>query len=167
VPGQRLFAALVARDGERWQAAGVALGAGLSEEMLFRGLFIAVAVDRLGLSPVPALLVVSAGFGAVHLYQGWLGVLGTTIAGLALGAFYFETQSLLMPIVLHVLVDLRGLVLVPVAGHASGARHADDERWAGPAQPRFEHEQRNPGGRPPHNAGPSRRSAEDGPPVLP
>ena len=147
-----MFAALVARDGERGQAAVVAFGAGVSEELLFRGLFVAVAVDRLGLAPVPALILVSAGFGAVHLYQGWLGVLGTALAGVVLGAFYFETQSLLMPILLHVLIDLRGLILVPVGAEPPAApRRADNPA----SPPRLVRADRP---RPP---------GDDGPPRLP
>jgi uncharacterized protein len=122
VPGQRMFAALVARDGERRAAAGVALGAGVSEELLFRGLFVAVAVDRLELEPVTAVLLVSAVFGLMHVYQGWPGVIGTAVAGFLFGWLYLMGESLLLPIVVHVVVDLRALVLVPLA-LGSGPRH--------------------------------------------
>ena len=117
VPGQRLFAALVARDGERGAAAAVAFGAGISEELVFRGLFLAVLVDRFDLNPVTAVVILSVVFGAVHVYQGWLGVLGTGLAGVLFGMIYLGTQSLFMPIVLHVLVDLRALVFVPVSDY--------------------------------------------------
>jgi membrane protease YdiL (CAAX protease family) len=123
VPGQGLFSALVARDGERWLAAGVAVGAGVSEELLFRGLFLAAVVSGWGLDPVVALIIVSVVFGAMHRYQGWLGVLGTAVVSLMFGGFYLTTRSLLIPILIHVLVDLRGLVAVPVATGAGRPRH--------------------------------------------
>jgi membrane protease YdiL (CAAX protease family) len=124
VPGQKLFAALVARDGERGAAAAVAVGAGIAEELLFRGLFLAVLVDRFDLSPITAVVILSVVFGAVHVYQGWLGVLGTGLAGVLFGALYLGTQSLFMPIVFHVLVDLRALVFVPVSDYAAAPRRA-------------------------------------------
>ena len=123
IPGQRNVVALVAREGERWAAAAVAVGAGVSEEVVFRGLFTAAAVDLLGLSVGAAVVVVTAVFGLMHLYQGWLGVLGTAVVGFALSALYLSSESLLMPMLLHVLIDLRGLVGVPVSTGAGAARH--------------------------------------------
>lgn len=123
VPGQRNFVALVARDGERWAAAAVAVGAGISEELLFRGLFTAFAVDVLGLGAGLAVFVLSPCFGIMHVYQGWLAVLATTIVGFAFGSLYLSTRSLLIPILLHALVDLRGLVAVPAATGAAQRRH--------------------------------------------
>jgi len=122
IPGQRNVVALVARDGERWAAAGVALGAGVSEELLFRGLFTAAVVDVVGLSVGAAVVVVSIGFGLMHVYQGWRGVLVTGLVGFALSALYLSSRSLLMPMLLHVLVDLRGLVAVPVSTGVGGGR---------------------------------------------
>lgn len=159
VPGQRLFAALVARDGERSAAAAVAFGAGVSEELLFRGLFLAVLVDRFDLNPVTAVVILSVGFGAMHVYQGWLGVLGTGLAGVLFGMIYLGTQSLFMPIVLHMLVDLRALVFVPVSDYLPAPKRAVDERSAWPVGPV----------RPIGAPGPGNRPApvDDRPPVLP
>lgn len=44
----------------------------------------------------------------VH-YQGWTGLLLTIL----LAALYLTTGSLLLPIVFHVAVDVRGLLLTP------------------------------------------------------
>jgi len=114
VPGQRHFAALVARAGERRAAAGLSLGAGVSEELLFRGLFTAIAVQALSLHPLAAVGLLSVLFGAGHLYQGWKGMLGVALIGWAFGVIYVETGSLLVPVIVHVAVDLRALVLVPI-----------------------------------------------------
>jgi membrane protease YdiL (CAAX protease family) len=114
VPGQRLFDAIVPRAGERPLAAGLALGAGVSEELLFRGLFLAAAVDLLRLPPGTALVVTSVGFGLMHLYQGWWGVLGTGLVGYLFGGLYLSSHSLLIPVLVHILVDLRAVLLVPL-----------------------------------------------------
>jgi membrane protease YdiL (CAAX protease family) len=122
VPGQKAFAALVARDGERWAATWVAIGAGVSEELMFRGAFTAAAVGVFGLGPVAAVLAVAGLFGALHAYLGWRGVAGSAVAGVLLGALYLMSGSVLLPAVVHAAIDLRGLVLVPVGGPVSAGR---------------------------------------------
>lgn len=114
VPGQRLFDAIIPRQGERLLATGLAIGAGVSEELLFRGLLLAAAVDLLRVTPSVALLIVSIGFGAMHRYQGWWGVIGTSLVGLVLGGLYLTSHSLLVPVLIHILVDLRGVLFVPL-----------------------------------------------------
>ncbi|MGI8622377.1 MAG: CPBP family intramembrane glutamic endopeptidase, partial [Solirubrobacteraceae bacterium] len=101
---------------ERRLAGLVAIGAGVSEEVLVRGLLIALGVGVLGLSPLVAAAAATALFGLVHLYQGWIGVLGTTVLGAIFGGIYLATGSLLLPIVLHVAVDIRGLLLTAHPG---------------------------------------------------
>ncbi|HEV7204046.1 MAG TPA: CPBP family intramembrane glutamic endopeptidase [Jatrophihabitans sp.] len=129
VPGQRLFAALVpATPGERRLGAAVAFGAGIAEEFVFRGLFIAAGVSLLGLEPLVSATVVSVLFGLAHFYQGWLGMLGTGFAGVLLSLLYLMSGSLLVPIIVHVVIDLRALVLVP-------AQRPDAVR-RGPRRPR-------------------------------
>lgn len=95
---------------ERWWAAGVSVGAGVSEELVFRGLLLAVAVG-LGASPLLAAGLLSVVFGAVHLYQGVAGVVTTTLFGAVMAAMALSTGSLLLPVLLHVAVDLRSLLL--------------------------------------------------------
>lgn len=114
VPGQGAVAAMLPRTpAERHLALAVSLSAGICEEVLYRGLLIALVVALLGLSIVPAAVVAVAIFAIGHSYQGLTGVLGTGLLGALLAAGYVATGSLLLPIVVHVLVDLRGLVLVP------------------------------------------------------
>jgi membrane protease YdiL (CAAX protease family) len=51
---------------------------------------------------IAALVVVNAGFGLAHLYQGVSGVVETTWAGLLLGALYLATgRNLLAPMIAH------------------------------------------------------------------
>ena len=53
-------------------------------------------------------------FGMVHLYQGWSGILQTVLLALGLCVLFLSTRSLLFPILLHVLVDLRIFLVLPV-----------------------------------------------------
>jgi membrane protease YdiL (CAAX protease family) len=98
---------------ERRLAGLVAIGAGVSEEVLARGLLIALGVDVLGLPPLAAAAAATALFGLVHLYQGWLGMLLTTVLGAIFAGLYLATGSLLLPVVFHIAVDMRGLLLTP------------------------------------------------------
>jgi membrane protease YdiL (CAAX protease family) len=98
----------------------VALTAGICEEVLFRGFLIRfLHAGAPGLPLVAALLVSSLVFGLNHLYQGWKGALGTSVAGLGFGLLFLVTGSLIPAIVIHALIDLQVVyVLRPVAGAA-------------------------------------------------
>jgi membrane protease YdiL (CAAX protease family) len=113
VPGSEGYSAMLPRTrAERGMALGMSITAGVAEEILYRGLLIALGVHAgLGLYASAALAV--ALFGLGHLYQGWRGVLGTTYAGAAMTFLYLSTGSLLVPILAHTLMDVRGLVLTP------------------------------------------------------
>ncbi|WP_169818043.1 CPBP family intramembrane glutamic endopeptidase [Caryophanon latum] len=50
--------------------------------------------------------------GLAHYYQGWKGILATGIAGYALFNIYIASGSLLLPIILHFIIDAK-LVLMP------------------------------------------------------
>lgn len=102
---------------ERWAFAGVAVTAGLTEELLYRGwltwfLVLAAPVGGYG----GALVASSVAFGLGHAYQGPVAALLAGLAGLGLALLAFSTGSLLLPVALHVLVDLRVLLLLPRAG---------------------------------------------------
>ncbi len=99
--------------GELPYGAGLALSAGVFEELLFRlglpALLFAIAGD----GPL-AFLIAGLVFGLLHLYQGPIGMLGATVLGLALAALYLVSGTIVLPIALHALIDLRSLVLIPV-----------------------------------------------------
>jgi uncharacterized protein len=91
----------------------VGVTAGVCEEWLYRGFFLAVASALAGGLPEAALVAVgAAAFGLAHAYQGVAGVVTTGVLGGVLAGLYLDTGSLLLPVVLHVLIDLRFL-LVP------------------------------------------------------
>jgi membrane protease YdiL (CAAX protease family) len=99
---------------ERWAFAAVAVTAGVTEEVLYRGylmwwLVLAAPVGGYG----GAMLLTSAAFGLGHAYQGLVPAVVAGVAGLGLALLAFTTGSLLLPVLLHVLVDLRVLLLLP------------------------------------------------------
>jgi membrane protease YdiL (CAAX protease family) len=62
-------------------------------------------------------------FGLLHLYQKWTGVLTATLLGAVFAYLYLVSGTILLPIALHLLVDLRALVLLPlVLGKVWGTR---------------------------------------------
>jgi membrane protease YdiL (CAAX protease family) len=97
---------------ERWMFAAISVGAGISEELLFRG-FLLYYLDRHipGLNNWALIPISGIVFGFAHLYQGWRGVLLTGCLGCAFAFFYTFTGSLLAPIVIHAAVDLRLLII--------------------------------------------------------
>lgn len=117
---------------------GAALGAtaGVVEELLFRlalpALLFGVLGGSSGAAPGAGPLafgVAAILFGALHLYQGPVGMLFAFLLGLMFTVLYVVTGSILAPIVLHALVDLRSLVLIPIVvggalGHDTSAARA-------------------------------------------
>jgi uncharacterized protein len=100
----------------------VGVTAGVCEEWLYRGFFLAVVAALTGGLSLPLMtLVGAAAFGLAHAYQGVAGVLTTGVLGGVLAALYLDTGSLLVPVLLHVLIDLRFL-LVPAAALPAAAR---------------------------------------------
>lgn len=92
--------------------AGVSVTAGICEEVLYRGfLFVYLQAAPWSLDPLTTLLVSSAMFGIAHAGQGIKGMLLTGTIGLMLGYLYIATGSLLVPIVVHILIDLRATAL--------------------------------------------------------
>lgn len=109
----RPVAALLPRtSAERRVFAGLAVTAGVCEEVLYRGFGLAalrwVAPD-LGQSALIA--VTAAAFGLAHLYQGRLGVIATGILGAYFAWIVIATGSLVPVILLHALLDARILAL--------------------------------------------------------
>lgn len=115
VGGEAVTAMLPQSTRERWAFAGVAVTAGVCEEVLYRGFLLAVVVALAPQVPPAALVAVSAvAFGVARAYQGVYGVLFTGLLGGLFGYLYLSTGSLAVPVLLHVLLDLRALLL-PVA----------------------------------------------------
>lgn len=94
--------------------AGLSFTAGVVEELLFRLALPALLFVVTG-EPVSAFALALLVFATLHAYQGVAGVAGTALVGLLLTAVYVLSGSIVAAIVAHAVIDLRTLVLVPVA----------------------------------------------------
>jgi uncharacterized protein len=100
---------------ERLWWALLSVTAGICEELLFRGFLLQYARGQLEGGPALGLtlawLLTSFGFGLGHIYQGTSGFVRTTIAGLMFGMLAILTGNLLLPILVHCLLDLQVLLM--------------------------------------------------------
>jgi membrane protease YdiL (CAAX protease family) len=124
----RPVAALLPRTPtERRVFAGLAVTAGICEEVLYRGFGLAALrwlAPDLGTTALIALTAVA--FGLAHLYQGPFGVVMTGLVGAYLAWIVIATGSLVPAMLLHALLDLRILALpldaVPLPAPEPGGR---------------------------------------------
>ncbi|HEY0737567.1 MAG TPA: CPBP family intramembrane glutamic endopeptidase [Herpetosiphonaceae bacterium] len=87
---------------------------GVCEEVLFRGFALHYLTrGPLALSLPLGVVIACALFGVGHRYQGWRGALQTCGFGACMCALFVATGSLLLPIVVHILVNLRIALLPP------------------------------------------------------
>jgi membrane protease YdiL (CAAX protease family) len=101
------FALLPVTIHERLLWAAVAISAGVCEEVVFRGWLLAMLHGHVELGGTRLILVAAIVFGLAHVYQGITGVILTAFAGAFFCVLYIATGSLLVPILLHSLVDVR------------------------------------------------------------
>ena len=99
--------------GELRYGAALSVNAGVFEELLFRLGLPALAYAVTG-DALVAFVGATALFGLLHVYQGPLGILFSTLLGAVFVVLYLVTGSIVVPIVLHALIDLRSMVLIPV-----------------------------------------------------
>jgi uncharacterized protein len=99
----------------------VCITAGICEEVVYRG-FLLHYFHTLPfhLSLVWAMVVSSVIFGIGHLYQGVAGGVQTAIVGFAFAVMFVMTGSLVVPIVVHAVMDLRVLAMLPVGFESEG-----------------------------------------------
>ena len=88
--------------------AALSILAGISEEMLFRGMIQGGLSQVLG--TVPALIIASVLFGLVHFATLSYGIIATLI-GFYLGGIWICSQNLLVPIAVHALYDFIALAV--------------------------------------------------------
>lgn len=92
---------------------GASLTAGVCEEFLYRGYFVAALAPRLGWWPAYVLAVPF--FGLLHAYQGGRGVVRTGLVGLMMTFVVALTRSLLPAMALHMIVDIGGGLVTWIA----------------------------------------------------
>lgn len=98
-------------DEEKRRWVGVALTAGICEEVLFRGFLFHYFGSMLGFGLYATVALSSALFGMSHYYQGPANMLRVAAVGALLGIAYAATGSLFFPAVLHILLDLGALYM--------------------------------------------------------
>jgi membrane protease YdiL (CAAX protease family) len=104
---------LMPRNGpEIAHAALLAVNAGLSEELFFRLLIPLLLTLLLG-NAAAGFVIATTVFGAIHVYQGLVGVATTTILGGLLAGLYLWTGNLWIAVAMHALLDVLGLVVRP------------------------------------------------------
>lgn len=109
----------------RWFGA-LSVGAGISEELLFRGFlmyYLGTYVPHI--NTAEKVVLTSLVFGLAHIYQGWRRSIETGVGGLLFALLYVLSGSLLLPVVVHALCDWRMLLILPAetipAVHAESA----------------------------------------------
>lgn len=99
--------------GELRYGAALSLNAGVFEELLFR-LGLPALIFAVSGNTLVAFLGAIVLFALLHVYQGAFGILFSALLGAVFTLLYLVTGSIVVPIVVHALVDLRSLVLIPV-----------------------------------------------------
>lgn len=102
---------------ERWWAVILSLNAGLSEELFFRLALPLLLVLVIGNAAL-AFVIATAIFGLMHLYQGYAGVIATTVVGAVMSGIYLATGDIWIVVILHAAIDLNGLVVMPYVTRA-------------------------------------------------
>ena len=103
---------------ERLLFALVALSAGVCEEIVFRAWLLNLLHDWTRLTGWTLAIVAALIFGVAHYYQGVAGVLVTSMLGLFFCGVYVGSGTLLLPIAIHTLVDLRWAIFPSMPGIA-------------------------------------------------
>lgn len=88
-------------------------------------LFYYLGVYFLHLHSLEIAILSSLIFGLAHFYQGWREVAKTAIGGVILAGLYLFTNSLLLPMIVHALLDLQvSLIFWPASLGASTQQKA-------------------------------------------
>jgi membrane protease YdiL (CAAX protease family) len=99
---------------QRWLFVLVCVTAGVAEEWIYRGFLLHYLVGVLpGVNGWWIVLIAAAMFGIAHAYQGKTGTVLTGVLGFIFCVLYIRMGSLLLPMILHALVDLRIFLLLP------------------------------------------------------
>jgi membrane protease YdiL (CAAX protease family) len=118
------IAPLMPRNGAEMVHTGLlSVSAGVGEELYFR-LLLPLLMIGLGAPPLFAFVAATAIFGLAHLYQGWVGVVATTVVGAVMTAIYLGSGALVLVIALHIGLDFFGLVIRPAFSRLVSPREA-------------------------------------------
>ncbi len=112
VPGLDITPLMPRSRAELLRVIPLAMNAGISEEVFFR-LYLPLLITLCGAPPAFAFIAAVLIFGLLHRYQGWLGVIVTTVLGAIFALLYLGAVTLLAPIAFHLLINFNSLVLRP------------------------------------------------------
>ena len=91
----------------------VSLTAGICEEIIFRGFLVFLLQAIFSSLPIYLIVIISSViFGLVHLYQGWQGIIKTGVIGAFLMCLVLVTNSLIISMLLHFLMDVSSVFLL-------------------------------------------------------
>jgi membrane protease YdiL (CAAX protease family) len=111
------FSALIPiRPRERVLFACVAISAGICEEIVYRAWLLDL-LHGAGLTGATLVIIAALLFGIAHYYQGYAGAVITSLVGFALCVLYIASGTILVPMLIHALVDLR-IALFPTTSRA-------------------------------------------------
>lgn len=88
------------------------INAGIGEELFFR-LMLPLLILRVFESPWIAVAAAAVAFGLVHAYQGWKGMVLTTMMGLLFTFVYFLTENIWVTAAFHFANNVNALILHP------------------------------------------------------
>lgn len=115
-----LDAILPRTSGELAWTSVLAIVAGVVEELFFRLAIPLLAALATGSATIGFALALAL-FAFAHRYQGWSGMLFSTVAGALLTILYLATGALWFAMLVHALLNLNGLVVRPaLIGPAKG-----------------------------------------------
>lgn len=107
------FTAMLPRNrAEVLYGAGISLAAGIGEELFFRLLLPMLLAPLIG--SIAGVTVAIILFGVVHSYQGWKGIVTTSVLGVLLTVMYLMSGSLFVAMAFHLTIDAVTLVIRPV-----------------------------------------------------
>lgn len=111
---------------------GVSVTAGVCEELLYRGYLLWYFGH--GLPTLAALAVTAVIFGFGHSYQGWRGVVGTSVIGVLLGIIYLLSGSLWPSCLVHAITDMHaGSLAHSALSRTAALDHGSSAEETGPA----------------------------------
>lgn len=114
--------------GELIWGAALSIVAGVSEELFFR-LLVPLVVTLVTGQALVGFAVGVVLFAGAHRYQGWAGVGATAFVGVLMTALYLMTGALWVVMLIHVVIDLNGLVLRPIMAGALRVSPSDASRF--------------------------------------
>ncbi|HEY1606968.1 MAG TPA: CPBP family intramembrane glutamic endopeptidase [Allosphingosinicella sp.] len=100
------------RDERKWTAL-LGANAGLGEELFFR-LMLPLLIVQVGGGAILAFTAAGLIFGLVHFYQGWVGIVATTVVGFVFTGIYLASGTIWAAVILHALMNLNSLWLQPL-----------------------------------------------------